>query len=987
VLEVRLLGAPEFLYDGRSFRFAALPRALPLLGWCLLHRRTALARDNVAFAFWPDVEEEEARANLRRHLYAIAKALPVRSGEPWIIADKKTVAWNASAPLTFDVAELERFVASEETLDRAAELYRGPFLEGYDEPWIEPERERIAAALESALQRALERDRASAPERAIGYAKRLLVLDPWREDAVRALLELRHRLGDRAGALKEYRSFAERLRAELDVAPMVETTAVYDAIAHADTPLRASSFVPAAIAAADIPATLPARVEALVGRQTVVAETTALLATTRCATLVGTGGVGKTRLAVEVAWAVRERFPDGVAFVNLASLGDSDLVSTAIASALGIAQATQRLEIAAVVAAIGTKRPLLVLDNCEHVIGEVARCIAALLTDCPAVSILATSREPLAVRGERVYRVPSLEVPPALEFTSVERARAYGSVALFEERARGADPGFRLDRSNVAAVVEMCRRLDGIALAIELAAARITVLEPAELARRLDERFRILDGGERTALPRQRTMRASIDWSWELSSEAERTLLERVAVFSGGWTLAAAEAVCFDAPLDIEEPVSLLGALVDRSLVVAAAGSLGRRYRLLESIREYALEKLAASERREAVVRRHAAYYAAFGARIEASYETTPDAEWYALAISELDNVRAALRSSFAEHGDALVGASLAADFAHAWAYGASRGDKAWLDTAYERLDRPAHPLLATRLMWQTAAVSLDAPQHARWVAAAVRNSPDSRMRAEALRWIAEAQIKRESFEQAESALDEAAALDDDARHPKAHAATLRLRAELARVRGDVDAARAAFNRAIAAATASGATSLAARARSGLAELAFAVGDAQAAIANAATAREELLQDFGRTVAVADIAIRLAAYELARRNLDAARTYALEAIAIAIEFEVPARLVAPVEQLAVIAERTGDAPQAARFFGFADGLRRSRSQPRLLREVPGYDEARERAAVTLGDAEFTSLVARGTTSRERQIVEEARCFELSAKVEPSRSSG
>ena len=398
-------------------------------------------------------------------------------------------------------------------------------------------------------------------------------------------------------------------------------------------------------------------------------------------------------------------------------------------------------------------------------------------------------------------------------------------------------------------------------------------------------------------------------------------------------------------------------------------------------------KSLQSSGAEAAVTRRHAAYYAAFGARVEASYETTPDAEWYALAVSELDNVRAALRSSFSQDGDALVGASLAADYAHAWAYGASRGDRAWLDTAYERLDRPAHPLLATRLMWQTTAVSLDAPQHATWVAAAVRNSPDSRMRAEALRWIAEAQIRRALLEQAEAALDEAAALDDDARHPKAHAATLRLRAELARVRGDAETARTAFNRALAAATASGATSLAARARSGLAELAFAVGDAQAAIANAAVAHEELLRGFGRTVAVADIAIRLAAYELALRNIEAAHTYAVEAIAIAIEFEVPARLVAPVEQLAVIAERAGDAPQAARFFGFADGLRRSRSQPRLLREVPGYDEARERAALTLGEEEFATLLARGTTSRERQIAEEARSFELAGKGEPSRPSG
>lgn len=971
MLEIRLLGTPEFLYEGRAFRFTALPRALPLLGWCLLRRRAAHARDGLAFSFWPDSEEDEARANLRRHLYAIAKALPAHSDGPWIIADKKTVAWNSRAACSFDVTEFERLLAEERTLDDAAALYRGPLLDGYDEPWIVSERERIAAALETSLLRALERERELRPELAIGYAKRLLAIDPWREDAIRALVSLRHRLGDRAGALREYRSFAERLRDELDVAPMPETTAAYDAIAHADTPLRAPVRVASVAPGAAAPATLPARVEAFVGREAVLAEVAALLATTRCATLVGTGGVGKTRLAIEAAYAAREAHRDGVAFVNLASLGDAALVTTAIASALGIAQATQCVDAAAIVAALGGKRVLLVLDNCEHVVGEVVRVVTALLAQCPAVVVLATSREPLAVRGERVYRVPSLDVPPALGKPSLRSARSYGSVALFEERARGADPNFSLDETNVSSVVEICRRLDGIALAIELAAARVTVLAPDELARRLDERFRVLAGGDRSALPRQRTMRASIDWSWELSSEAERTLLARVAVFAGGWTLAAAEAVCFDRPLDAEDAVALLGALVDRSLVVAAAGVRGRRYSLLESIREYALEKLELSGEAASLARRHVTYYAAFGARVEAQYETTPDAEWYALAVSELDNVRAALRTSFADGGDALVGASLAADYAHAWAYGASRGDRAWLDIAYQRLDRRAHPVLATRLMWQTAAISLDAPQHARWVSAAVRNSSDAATRAEALRWIAETQIGGASLDSAESALDEAAALDDDARHPKAHAATLRLRAELARVRGDARAAREAYERAIAAATASGATSLATRARLGLAELAFTLGDAEAAIANAAAARRDLLNDLGRTPAVGEIATRLAAYELARRDLASARAHALEAIAIAVEFDVPARLPGPVEQLAVIVESDGNAPQAARFFGFADALRRTREQPRAVHEVPGYDESRSDAKTALGEAEFAALLARGATASERQIMDEA----------------
>ncbi|MBD5634781.1 MAG: AfsR/SARP family transcriptional regulator, partial [Candidatus Eremiobacteraeota bacterium] len=385
----------------------------------------------------------------------------------------------------------------------------------------------------------------------------------------------------------------------------------------------------------------------------------------------------------------------------------------------------------------------------------------------PDVRVLATSREPLAVRGERVYRVPSLDVPAAFDVLEPERARALGAVALFEARASASDPRFALDVSNVADVVEICRRLDGIAFAIELAAARVTVLAPRDLSRRLEERFRVLTGGERTALPRQRTMRALIDWSWDLCTEPERTLLRRVGIFNGGWTLEAMEAVCFEERLDVADAIGLVSSLVERSLVVADAGARGTRYRLLESLRAYAVEKLAESGERARVAGLHARYFAEFGGRVDAAYQTTPDAEWYALATSELDNVRAALETALAGGGDATVGAALASAYGMVWEYGSTRADRRWLDLGYEMLDRGAHPELTARLSWQIASISGADAQHAEWVAVVVRDRGDRRTRADTAGWLAETYLRSGRLEQAAVALADAAALQDAVERPK----------------------------------------------------------------------------------------------------------------------------------------------------------------------------------------------------------------------------
>ncbi|GAC1548554.1 MAG: BTAD domain-containing putative transcriptional regulator [Vulcanimicrobiaceae bacterium] len=964
VLEIRLLGPPEFVYAGAPFRFSAPPRTLPLLAWLLMHRRAPLQRDAIAFAFWPDASEDDARGDLRRHLYYLAKALPPPGGEPWLLADKKTVVWNERASVVFDVADFERQAADDAALDAAVRLYRGPLLAGSSDEWIDPERERLQLLAEGALLRLVERTRDREPARAIGYAQALLRLDPWREDALRALIEARHRTGDRSGALREYRAFADRLRAELQVAPMPETTAVYDAIAGTTAPLPVAASAPARAAT-----NLPAPAGALIGRDRELVEIGALLAAARVATLAGTGGVGKTRLAIEAGHRALATFSGGVRFVDFGPIADPQLVLTALGAGLGIAQATERPTLAALAAWARERQALVILDNCEHVVREVARVVDELVGLAPELRVLATSREPLAVRGERVYRVPSLDVPEDFDPLSPARARTYGAVALFEARARAAKNDFSLDDHNVGVVVEICRRLDGIALALELAAARVVVFSPHELARRLDERFRLLAGGERSALPRQRTMRALIDWSWDLCPQAERTALQRFGIFANGFTFEAAERICFAPPLSREGAIDVLAALVEKSLLVATSDGETTRYRLLESIHAYALEKLAGAGERTALGLRHAEYFTTFASAVDAAYETVPDDVWFARATGELDNVRAAI--AFAADDDPARAAELASAYATVWEYGSGRADRSWLDRAYAGLDRAANEALATRLTYQIAAISYADGRHADWVGAAVRDRGDARTRADASLWLAERYADGGDVARAEAAFAEVARADDLLRRPKTHARALVVRAKLAaRRRADAEATEL-FERAIAAGNACGALAVVASARVAYAELVFAAGDVARARVVAEEARAAIGRHFGRTGAYADVSANLAGYAIAADDFEDAARRSRDALAVARTLDFPQRLVVALEHLAVVIGLAGDDETAATILGFTEAERVRRDFPRGTTERGGAERLFARLRGVFDEDALAQRLARGAIAGSERIVARA----------------
>ena len=417
------------------------------------------------------------------------------------------------------------------------------------------------------------------------------------------------------------------------------------------------------------PTNLPLQVTSFVGREQELVDIERLLSTGRMVTLVGVGGTGKTRLALHAAADVVERYANGAWLVELAPLTDAGLVVAEIGRALRVQPQPDQPPLEPLVDYLRSKELLLVLDNCEHLIETAADVAYRLLGSCSDLRILASSREPLGIDGERVYAVPSLTLPagpdvdrahaPA-DAEELEQAERSEAVSLFVERARSILPSFALDASNVGAVVEICRRLDGIPLALELAAARVNLLSPAEIAEGLGDRFRLLTGGRRTALPRQRTLQALVDWSWDLLDDADRRLLRRLSVFAGGWTLEAAESVTADLADGGARPggaarvatLDGLGRLVDRSLVtVDHAGAT--RYRMLETIRQYAADRLAESGEAQDLRDRHLSTYLQLTVAAEAGLAGPGMTTWLLRLDTEIDNLRAALDWAFEAHPEA----------------------------------------------------------------------------------------------------------------------------------------------------------------------------------------------------------------------------------------------------------------------------------------------------------------------------------------------
>ena len=434
------------------------------------------------------------------------------------------------------------------------------------------------------------------------------------------------------------------------------------------------------------PTNLPEPISELVGRDDVLGEILSLASAHRLVTLTGAGGIGKTRLALAAAGRLLPQFADGVWLAEFSPNADPRPVPVTVAEAIGLDLGGGGVSAQRVSQALAGRRLVLVLDTCEHVISAAAAVAEAVLRVGSTMRIIATSREPLRAEGEWVYPVPPLSVPKE-DTEEADDLLRYGGVRLFVERLRAAEPHFVPDRRRAAMIAAICRRLDGMPLAIELAAARAAVLGVEEVATHLDDRFRILTGGRRTALPRHHTLRATFDWSYELLSEPERVILRRLAVFAGVFRLEAASAVIASPEIAPAEVVDGIANLVAKSLVTVVAGSAAGCCRLLDTMRAYGLEKLTEAER-EQLARRHAEYYRDLFERAEAELDARPATEWLAEYGPKLDNTRAALDWAFSPGGDTSIGVALAAASVPIWFEMSSFTEcRGWMEKALGVLD------------------------------------------------------------------------------------------------------------------------------------------------------------------------------------------------------------------------------------------------------------------------------------------------------------
>ncbi|MDX1469410.1 MAG: adenylate/guanylate cyclase domain-containing protein [Acidimicrobiia bacterium] len=407
------------------------------------------------------------------------------------------------------------------------------------------------------------------------------------------------------------------------------------------------------------PHNLPIQLTSFVGREQEVEEVTKLLSGSRMVTLAGVGGAGKTRLAIQTGADVLSRYEDGVWLIELAPITDPSRIPATVMDVLGVEEKASEDPLDTVTRALAKKQVLLILDNCEHIVEPAARFAAAALGAGTGVSILATSREMLGVPGEYPFQVKSLASPESLDDEIRVALLRYPAVRLFSERAELARPGWRLTAENGDAVVQICKRLDGMPLAIELAAARLRMMPTEHIASRLDDRFRLLTGGSRTLLPRQQTLEAAIDWSFDLLSDEEKTLFARLAVFMGGFTLEAAEAVCGVEPLDSYAVFDHVGHLVDKSLVQAEEREDTPRYRMLETLRQYARQRLSESDEVEAMRRRHAEYFRDLVEEAEPNLRGADEAYWFGRLDDDLDNIRQAMTWAL-EAGESLLAQAMA---------------------------------------------------------------------------------------------------------------------------------------------------------------------------------------------------------------------------------------------------------------------------------------------------------------------------------------
>lgn len=659
-MEFRILGPLEVRREGQSLVLGG-PKQRALLAILLLHANEVVSSDRLIDLLWGENPPGSAAKVLQVYVSQLRKILePDTGGEHGVLVTTPPGYVLRTERDAFDLHRFEDLVTAARralsdgapaeaagSLAEALELWRGAALANFTfEPFAQVEVARLEEMRLSVLEDRAEADLALGRHaELIAELDALLAHNPTRERLARLLMTALYRAGRQVEALDVYRRVRSTLVEDLGVEPGPELQDMHRKVLAQDDSLR---WVPPR--SHPSPNNLPAPVTSFVGRAREIEAVTALLEKHRLVTLTGPGGCGKSRLALEAAIGALAAGSDGVWLVELAPMTDAALVAHAIFATLSLKEEVGRDPLGMIADAIADSSVLLVIDNCEHVVHSCAAVAETLLKSCPSLRILATSREPLAIVGERSWEVPPLSFPLAGEET-VGRFADYGAIRLFVDRAGASDPAFNLDDNNAPSIAQICRRLDGMPLALELAASRIRTMSVEQIAARLDDRFRLLTGGSRTALPRHQTLRGVMDWSYALLSDGERRLFARLSVFAGGFTLAAAEKVGA-AGGDRGDTVELLTRLVEKSLVSVDRRRDEARYSLLETVRAYAAEALEAAGEREPARSAHAAFFLALAEEAAPHLKGSGQRVWLQILGEEHDNLRAALGwlAATAEH-------------------------------------------------------------------------------------------------------------------------------------------------------------------------------------------------------------------------------------------------------------------------------------------------------------------------------------------------
>lgn len=654
-MEIWLLGPLE-VHDGDRLVSVRGRHQRAILALLALNAGRVMAAERLIELLWGDEAPPSAANALQVHVSNLRKVLEPH-GQPYrlLVSNESGYALKID-PDQVDFARFELLVDRGHKalvrgevvqcallLGEAANLWRGSALADLtDQPWSAGEARRLEelrlAAVEDRIEAELALGRHS---ELIAELEAMIALHPFRERLRGQLMLALYRAGRQAEASDVYQKTREALVEELGMEPGLELQQLLKAILNQE----ASLGVPAAERPAARLDNLPMALTSFVGRDAALTQIRKLVSENRLVTLTGPGGVGKTRLAVEVARSLLGQYESGVWLTSLAPLTDPALVPEAVALVLAIRAQADQSPIERLIATVNDHQYLLVLDNCEHLIDASARISEALLTSCPRVTMLATSREALGVAGEVAWSVPSMQVSDAAPTTSAHGSEA---VELFQERAATAVGSFRIDDSGLQLVTEICRTLDGIPLAIELAAAKLKVLSLDELLARLDDRFRVLTGGTRTALPRQQTLRATIDWSYDLLPPTDRELFPMLSVFAGSFSLQSVEQVCSLGLSGGGDVLDRLSNLARKSMVQVEKSDFESRYRLIDTIRQYGEEKLDGMGQLAAVSDRHREFYLELAERAAPQLRGPNGNVWMARLRHEHDNIRAAMRWSLA---------------------------------------------------------------------------------------------------------------------------------------------------------------------------------------------------------------------------------------------------------------------------------------------------------------------------------------------------